>query len=722
MGLRLLAPIMMVVAAGVAIPVVVHLLARRKPKDMLFPAIRFLEETLASRRSRLRLKHLLLLAMRAGVIILFALALSRPLFNAPFLPRVEKEVVRAVIILDDSFSMQARAAEGVFSKDPPTRFDRARQKALEVLKTFAPGSSVLLMRTSQLQSGASEEALITAGAARRAPSFDLEDLARKVRRAEPSFRRGNSLVAIRAGLEHLKRLPGGKKELYFISDFSAEGFLEASLALRRGELGQAGVDLVLLDVGSEEAENLFVEDLEAPPEALKGEEREIKAVIASAGFEGRRNVELYLDGSKREERFVEFHPGDAEEVVFPVVFRKEGYHQGEVRVSFRDDLPEDNRWFFTTVVGRPVSALIVREPSAGGRPPEFYLTRALSPSVEPGPILVRSRTAGELSREDLLGADALIFLGVMDLPSAKWRWLSDAVREGLGVAFFPGGPLPSPAEVRPFFANAPKGLIPVDVRSISSTEKLLGLTIRARRHPFLSRLTEGIRGHYLPVDARAFLQVIPISNKVSILGILDNGAPGILESRYGKGKVIFITVSADHLWGEFPKHPSFVPFSHELVRYLSLRSTKGRAFAPGDYIALSSLAGCESAVSTGGPSSGEILSLEPRAFRSGHVLVERPGNFVVRTSIPRKAPGVALEKRFSVNLDPEESRLIRIPEENLRALLPEGPLAPDKRGALRRALAGKRPGVEISHWLVVALLSLATLEGLFASRFYAKTE
>ncbi|GAG38817.1 unnamed protein product, partial [marine sediment metagenome] len=247
-----------------------------------------------------------------------------------------------------------------------------------------------------------------------------------------------------------------------------------------------------------EAKNLFIENLETPLEALKGEVMHLRAVIVSTGFEGRRSVELYLDGAKREERFLQFLPGEAREVVFPLVFRREGYHQGEVRLALRDDLSEDNRRFFTTLLGRPLSVLILREPSAGGRPPEFYFARALSPSVEPGPLQVRVSTAGELSREHLLDADVLVFLGVTDLPSEKWRWLSDAVKEGLGVAFFPGGPPPSPERVRSFFSRAPEGFIPVDVRSIARAEKHLGLTIRGQKHPFLSALIEGVRGHYLP--------------------------------------------------------------------------------------------------------------------------------------------------------------------------------------------------------------------------------
>ena len=60
----------------VLVPVVLHFLMQPKPKQMLFPAIRFLQERESSNRSRMRLRHLLLLIMRCLLIALLTLALA----------------------------------------------------------------------------------------------------------------------------------------------------------------------------------------------------------------------------------------------------------------------------------------------------------------------------------------------------------------------------------------------------------------------------------------------------------------------------------------------------------------------------------------------------------------------------------------------------------------------------------------------------------------------
>src|SRR6478752_5332618 len=64
--------------AFVAIPVVLHLIMRQRPKQLIFPALRFVHERRLANQRRLQLRHWLLLALRCGAIGLFVLALARP--------------------------------------------------------------------------------------------------------------------------------------------------------------------------------------------------------------------------------------------------------------------------------------------------------------------------------------------------------------------------------------------------------------------------------------------------------------------------------------------------------------------------------------------------------------------------------------------------------------------------------------------------------------------
>lgn len=64
--------------AAIAVPVVLHLIARREPRKVVFPSVRFLTKRFESNRSRLRVRRWWLLALRIAALAALALALARP--------------------------------------------------------------------------------------------------------------------------------------------------------------------------------------------------------------------------------------------------------------------------------------------------------------------------------------------------------------------------------------------------------------------------------------------------------------------------------------------------------------------------------------------------------------------------------------------------------------------------------------------------------------------
>ncbi len=61
-----------------AVPVILHLLMRAKPKKLLFPALRLIQNRKRTNSRRMRLRHWWLLLMRMAVIALLAVAVARP--------------------------------------------------------------------------------------------------------------------------------------------------------------------------------------------------------------------------------------------------------------------------------------------------------------------------------------------------------------------------------------------------------------------------------------------------------------------------------------------------------------------------------------------------------------------------------------------------------------------------------------------------------------------
>src|SRR5262245_4840971 len=71
-------PIMLFGLAAVSIPIIIHLLNRRKFRRVVWAAMRFLQLSVEQNQKRMRIEDLILLVLRCLLLILIALALARP--------------------------------------------------------------------------------------------------------------------------------------------------------------------------------------------------------------------------------------------------------------------------------------------------------------------------------------------------------------------------------------------------------------------------------------------------------------------------------------------------------------------------------------------------------------------------------------------------------------------------------------------------------------------
>src|SRR5581483_5473869 len=89
----------------VSVPVLLHLIMRQKPKHLMFPAFRFLLQRHRTTQRKIRLRHLLLLLLRMGLIAAVCLGLSRPKIFSERLNLSSERPVAAVLVFDTSYSM-----------------------------------------------------------------------------------------------------------------------------------------------------------------------------------------------------------------------------------------------------------------------------------------------------------------------------------------------------------------------------------------------------------------------------------------------------------------------------------------------------------------------------------------------------------------------------------------------------------------------------------------
>src|ERR1700722_11467709 len=132
------APLLYALAAA-GVPVVIHLLNRRKYREVPWAAMRFLLSAIRKNRRRLRVEQWLLLAIRTLVVLLVVSAMARP-FLESFGAVIAGIRTHKVIVLDGSLSMGYRSGES-------SRFDQAKAVATQLVKEARGGDriSVIMM-------------------------------------------------------------------------------------------------------------------------------------------------------------------------------------------------------------------------------------------------------------------------------------------------------------------------------------------------------------------------------------------------------------------------------------------------------------------------------------------------------------------------------------------------------------------------------------------------
>ncbi len=117
MSIAWTAPAALLGLALIALPIAIHLLVRQHARTLAFPSLRFLRETqLAAFRQR-RIEDALLLACRAAIIALAAMALAGPILQtAARTAGYAGRTSRAVIALDGADdNLAATVREGAFA-------------------------------------------------------------------------------------------------------------------------------------------------------------------------------------------------------------------------------------------------------------------------------------------------------------------------------------------------------------------------------------------------------------------------------------------------------------------------------------------------------------------------------------------------------------------------------------------------------------------------------
>ncbi len=681
-------------ALAALIPLLIHLVQRRRARVHHFAATAFLLGTRRRVARRYRLRELMLLALRMLLLAALAVAFAKPWVRSEEVAILGNVTPSSVVIVIDPSASMTETRDG--------------RSLLELAVEQARGLVSELL-------GESDAAVVVAQSPARALTsrltFDRKLVGDVLSGIRPTQGRADLAGALRLAEQILVESSHVRREVVVFTDLQASEWegMGRPWALDRApsvplvdmsdgaERRNSAVTAVLTEVVTEGAERMLrvsVDVLSDRPEAIE-------------------EVVTVRLGPKVAKSVVRLEPRRITTQVFTLTLPEGDAFVGSAEVGHDERAIDDSRPFVVEL-GRRVDVLVVNgAPRSVPHDDEvFFLRAALRPgrdaTVRTNATVIRP---DELTSEQVADADAVILANVKELDPEQAVALERWVRDGHGLMVTAGD------NFTPLVWN---GLLaPLLVLPMRGVESRLEEPVYAAgldtEHPVLRAFSALADASLYAARTRRYLQLeTHAAADTRVLASFSDGAPMLLSRSLDRGRLLLLTTSVDRDWTDLPFKSSYLPLLQEAVLWLSGRGegpVAGEATVA-SVVTVPVMPGVTE-VSVEGPRgrravyAGDDLGGPEVRFRE----TDEAGIYTVR----QVAGAQPRESRFAVGVDPRESRVARISSEAAHALL-DAPAGEEGASTVAPPPERKRDVWPLLLASLFVLLALETWLALTASR------
>lgn len=563
-----------------SIPIIIHILNRRRFKIVNWAAMEFLLQALRKNRRRLRFEQWILLAVRCCVLGLLGLALSRPLGcdQSSLASLAGRRSGLHVLVIDNSYSMSYEADR----PDAKTHLDQAKLLAKGIIGRLSAGGEAVAIVT----------AARPATAVIAKPAYDLEGARAAIDRIEQSYSDTDLTGAFQQALAIGREESGQPNRLLYLLTDSTRSAWESQESEALASLGKdlASVFRVAhFNLGRANQWNHAVINLKPGSNLVRSQFANVfQTTVRGFGTGGEASLHWKLDDQTL--------PGGGSikpELDTPALTQSQAQiQQGGLHVissSLASDnrlKADDARWQVIDVAAELKVLIVEGERGIGALAGSgAFLSLALAPPSEEGTNLItgHARTSSyvlpevisdlELGNKVLGDYRAIILAGVSQVGAPQADQLKAFVEQGGTLILFMGEPVNGEAYNDVLL---PRGLIPGTLSrrmSVSADQQpfLFDFNPSGSLHPLLRVFANQEKTGLDTAPIFTYWKIdLPADTKVE--RVLDYRAdekghrdPAVLVHTLGQGRVAFFTSSANWEWTYLPAKPAYVALMHELL-------------------------------------------------------------------------------------------------------------------------------------------------------------
>jgi hypothetical protein len=614
MPFYLLNPWMLIGLATLAVPVVIHLLNRRRFDVVDWGAMQFLQISNLTRR-RILLEELLLMALRMALLAVLVLGLAAPVSTSQTLRRLAPRANRDVVFVVDGSASMGSTATGV------TPHEAAKQWILDFVNQLTAGDGVALFVAKQQVLPAVPEL-----------SHDFARVREQVAKLPLPAGGCDWPDAVEAANTALAASTHADRDIILLTDGQRYGWADQTTLLR-WEMAATQLELNKPEEpGSLSRPRIWVVNVDPnrpadPPNWSLGPLRGNRPVVP-VNREVTFRTQLDLHGQKqysppyKVSLEVDSKPvrdlevpraGRIDKGKMPLAFTHRFGTAGSHLISvilqpdpppterpagyvIKDSVPGDNRQDYAVEVLPALPVLLVDgDPTPGPRRRSTdFMRDALSPARDPNPVVkARTITAPELTAAALgfvedgakpAANDApekprvVVLSDVPRLSGEQADLLGRFLADGGGVLVTLGARVSAEDYNSRLFREG-KSWLPARLDGMAGDPAKPREAVRpapaASTHPALELFRTTPAGG---LDTARFPKWWRLSTPgrsaagvpVAVLRSPNTDIPFLVERAWQAGRVIVSAVPFDASWGtNLPDLPAFVPLAHELIYYLA---------------------------------------------------------------------------------------------------------------------------------------------------------
>ncbi len=549
MSVFFLYPIFLFGLIAASLPLLIHLLNRRRLNRIRFPAVRFILMSQKRISRSYRLRHWILLALRTTAVLLLALLLANPIFQTGAGLFAGGGPVSLVILLDNSLSM-TWSGDGI-------GFKQAKEAARLLITSLGDSDRAAIVPTSI--SGKEPIRL----------KLEKDVLLKELDQIEIADGTANFSIALGRAYELLGE-PAGQKEIRLITDLGLTGWDNFSMSSLKQV--DAAIPVKAIHVGRKQKPlNVAVKEIRAAGQGIGVDlPLHLEAVVANFSDQEVKDVlvQLSIDGQNKDQKLTSVPPRGDATVTLQTRLSQAGSHAGQLTIK-KDGLAGNASMHFGVHAQEQLRVLVVDgDPQTSLVQSEtFFLTRALNPAGESdsSQYLPTVIIPEGLSATALDAYQVIVLCNVAILPDSFIAKLQNYLRGGGGLLIFGGDRL----QADHYNAKLAQ-ILQTPIR-----DKKQGLEANGEKigkleltHPALQSLSDNLLQESIKSARFWGYSRVSASGK-SVLMSLANGDPLLIEHKVGSGRVMFITTTADRDWSDLPVKTAYLPMIQSLTNYLA---------------------------------------------------------------------------------------------------------------------------------------------------------